>query len=60
MLDVVRPEVYAKGGDYTAAMLPEAPHVRAMGGEIVILPYLEDRSTTGILARIRAGSDGAR
>lgn len=60
VLDVVRPEVYAKGGDYTTAMLPEAPHVRALGGEIVILPYLEDRSTTGILARIRAGTGGAR
>jgi D-beta-D-heptose 7-phosphate kinase/D-beta-D-heptose 1-phosphate adenosyltransferase len=56
LIDVVRPDVYVKGGDYTPEMLPEAPHVAALGGEVVILPYLEDRSTTGLVARIRAGS----
>ncbi|MDQ1632122.1 MAG: D-beta-D-heptose 7-phosphate kinase / D-beta-D-heptose 1-phosphate adenosyltransferase [Frankiaceae bacterium] len=55
VLDVVRPDVYVKGGDYTAEMLPEAPHVESIGGEIVILPYLEDRSTTGLVRRIRGG-----
>jgi D-beta-D-heptose 7-phosphate kinase/D-beta-D-heptose 1-phosphate adenosyltransferase len=55
VLDVVRPDVYVKGGDYTAEMLPEAPAVTSIGGEIVILPYLEDRSTTGLVTRIRAG-----
>lgn len=53
VLEVVRPDVYVKGGDYTAEMLPEAPLVRRLGGEVRILPYLEDRSTTGLLARIR-------
>jgi len=43
LLDVVRPDVYAKGGDYTAAMLPEAPRVASYGGELAILPYEEDR-----------------
>ena len=50
----VRPDVFVKGGDYTADMLPEAPVVRALGGEVRILPYVEDRSTTGLIARIRA------
>ena len=39
-------------------MLPEAPHVESIGGEVVILPYLEDRSTTGLVARIRARTPG--
>ncbi|HSP38193.1 MAG TPA: D-glycero-beta-D-manno-heptose 1-phosphate adenylyltransferase [Frankiaceae bacterium] len=55
VIDVVRPDVYVKGGDYTPEMLPEAPAVSSIGGEIVILPYLEDRSTTGLVSRIRAG-----
>ncbi|MBC3762500.1 PfkB family carbohydrate kinase [Quadrisphaera oryzae] len=47
----VRPDVWAKGGDYGGAELPEAPLVRSWGGRVVLLPYLDGRSTTSILAR---------
>ncbi len=47
----LRPDVWAKGGDYGAAELPEAPLVRGWGGRVVLLPYLDGRSTTSILAR---------
>ncbi|MBW0131828.1 D-glycero-beta-D-manno-heptose 1-phosphate adenylyltransferase [Pseudonocardia oceani] len=50
----VRPDVYAKGGDYTAQMLPETPVVERLGGEVHVLSYLSDHSTTAIVARIRA------
>ncbi len=50
----VRPDVYAKGGDYTAQMLPETPVVERLGGEVRVLEYLSDHSTTAIVARIRA------
>ena len=53
LVDLLRPDVYVKGGDYTEDMVPEAPHVRAYGGEVMLLPYLEDRSTSALLARIR-------
>ncbi|MFI9387718.1 D-glycero-beta-D-manno-heptose 1-phosphate adenylyltransferase [Kutzneria sp. NPDC052558] len=58
----LRPEVYAKGGDYTPEMLPETPTVRACGGEVRILDYLPDRSTTAVINRIRAeaGAPGRR
>jgi D-beta-D-heptose 7-phosphate kinase/D-beta-D-heptose 1-phosphate adenosyltransferase len=49
----VRPDVFVKGGDYTEAMLPEAPVVRELGGVVRILPYVEDRSTSGLIARLR-------
>lgn len=49
----LRPDVYVKGGDYTREMLPEAPHVEVYGGTVTILPYLDDRSTTALIARIR-------
>jgi D-beta-D-heptose 7-phosphate kinase/D-beta-D-heptose 1-phosphate adenosyltransferase len=55
----LRPDVYVKGGDYRQDMLPEAPAVQACGGTLRILPYLEDRSTTAVIERIR-GDGGQR
>lgn len=52
LIRAVRPNVFVKGGDYTRQQLPEAPVVEAMGGEIHLLPFLPDRSTTRIIERI--------
>ncbi len=49
----IGPDIYVKGGDYTRETLPEAPVVEELGGRVEILPYIEDRSTTGIIERIR-------
>ncbi|WP_043615590.1 D-glycero-beta-D-manno-heptose 1-phosphate adenylyltransferase [Nonomuraea candida] len=54
LLRMIRPELYVKGGDYTAEMLPEAPLVRSLGGEVRVLGYLPDRSTTAIIGRMRS------
>ncbi|QGQ19462.1 adenylyltransferase/cytidyltransferase family protein [Cellulomonas sp. JZ18] len=51
VLDRLRPDVWAKGGDYGGAELPEAATVRAHGGRVVLLPYLDGRSTTSIIQR---------
>lgn len=53
VLAALRPHIYAKGGDYTPDSLPEAPTVRAYGGEIAILPFVDGRSTTDLVAKIR-------
>jgi D-beta-D-heptose 7-phosphate kinase / D-beta-D-heptose 1-phosphate adenosyltransferase len=53
LIELVRPEVYAKGGDYTPQMLPETPVVRRLGGEVRVLDYLSDHSTSAIVRRIR-------
>jgi D-beta-D-heptose 7-phosphate kinase/D-beta-D-heptose 1-phosphate adenosyltransferase len=50
----VRPHVYVKGGDYRVEDLPEAPVVRELGGAVTTLPLVPDRSTTHIIARIKA------
>ena len=61
LIELVRPEVYAKGGDYTPEMLPETPIVERLGGEVRVLDYLSDHSTTAIVARIRTtAAEGAR
>lgn len=52
LIRAIRPDVFAKGGDYTRKTLPEAPLVEQLGGEVEILPYLENHSTTGIIERI--------
>jgi rfaE bifunctional protein nucleotidyltransferase chain/domain len=56
MLERLRPDVWAKGGDYRVGDLPEAELVRGWGGEPVVLPFLEGRSTTRLIeeAALRA------
>jgi D-beta-D-heptose 7-phosphate kinase / D-beta-D-heptose 1-phosphate adenosyltransferase len=49
----IQPDVYVKGGDYTRESLPEAQIVESLGGKVEILPYLQDRSTSGVIERIR-------
>ena len=49
----LRPDVWAKGGDYEGAELAESDLVRSWGGRVVLLPYLSGRSTTAILADVR-------
>ncbi|QBI54505.1 PfkB family carbohydrate kinase [Streptomonospora litoralis] len=50
MVERLRPDVWVKGGDYTAAELPELSAVTAVGGEAVILPLLPGRSTSRMVA----------
>lgn len=51
----LRPEVFVKGGDYSAAQLPEAAVMAEWGGTVVTVPYMAGRSTTGILGRAGGG-----
>jgi len=48
----VRPQIYAKGGDYTPETLnpEERAAIDEAGSEIRILPLVPGRSTTNILA----------
>lgn len=53
LLAALRPEVYAKGGDYRVEQLPETPLVQAWGGRIVITPYLPGHSSTRLMGKLR-------
>jgi rfaE bifunctional protein nucleotidyltransferase chain/domain len=59
LIALVRPDVYVKGGDYRPELIPEAPLVRRLGGEVRTLDYLPDRSTSKIIEQIRAGGHRA-
>jgi rfaE bifunctional protein nucleotidyltransferase chain/domain len=45
----LRPQIWAKGGDYSAADLPEASVLARWGGRVAIVPYLDRRSTTALI-----------
>jgi D-beta-D-heptose 7-phosphate kinase/D-beta-D-heptose 1-phosphate adenosyltransferase len=60
LIEAARPDVFVKGGDYTRERLPEAPIVERLGGEVRLLPYVADHSTTAIVHRVRGTDvDGA-
>ena len=54
LLRELRPEIYAKGGDYTPEMLHETDVVRAYGGDVRILDFIPARSTSAVIDRITA------
>ncbi|WP_123339879.1 MULTISPECIES: PfkB family carbohydrate kinase [unclassified Curtobacterium] len=47
-----RPDVWAKGGDYTASELPEAATLAEWGGRVVTVPFHPGRSTTRLAAAL--------
>ncbi|MET9150591.1 PfkB family carbohydrate kinase [Streptomyces griseoflavus] len=51
VLERLRPDVWVKGGDYSVQDLPEAEVLRGWGGQAVVLPYLDGRSTTSLARR---------
>jgi D-glycero-D-manno-heptose 1,7-bisphosphate phosphatase len=46
------PDLYIKGGDYQASGLRSGAAVEAYGGQVVLLPFETDSSTTSIIERI--------
>ncbi len=53
LLRALEPDIYVKGGDYAAKTLPERPTVEAYGGQVVLIDYLPDHSTSALIARVR-------
>jgi D-beta-D-heptose 7-phosphate kinase / D-beta-D-heptose 1-phosphate adenosyltransferase len=57
VLERFRPDLFAKGGDYSLEQLPETKVLARWGGEVAVLPYVEGRSTTRLIEElaVRAG-----
>jgi rfaE bifunctional protein nucleotidyltransferase chain/domain/rfaE bifunctional protein kinase chain/domain len=55
VLTELRPDIWVKGGDYAGGELPEAELVRSWGGQAVVVPYLDGRSSTGLVTAARRG-----
>lgn len=53
LLTALKPDIYAKGGDYAYKVLPERPTVEAYGGRVELIEYLPNYSTTNLIEKIR-------
>ncbi|MFQ3581493.1 MAG: D-glycero-beta-D-manno-heptose 1-phosphate adenylyltransferase [Chloracidobacterium sp.] len=53
LLQTLRPDVHAKGTDYTPETVPERDIVRAYGGEVAIVGDPKAHATSALLDRLR-------
>ena len=51
-LEIIRPDYYIKGGDYKGADLTSKDVIEQWGGEVMIVPLVEGKSTTNIIKKI--------
>ena len=52
ILDILKPNIHVKGGDYKKEELPETKIVEKNGGEVKILSFVDNFSTTDIINKI--------
>ena len=53
LIEVVKPDVLVKGGDWTPDRIVGAAETLARGGQVHSIPFLFDTSTTATLQKIR-------
>lgn len=54
LVEVLRPDVYVKGGDYDGSKpLPEAEAVHTYGGEVHIVPFVPGHSATRLIRAMK-------
>lgn len=56
LINLVRPDILVKGGDYDMAKLPESALVESWGGRALALPFVAGYSTTALVQKIRRSS----
>ncbi len=53
LISVIQPDVLVKGGDYAPDEVVGKDIVERNGGKLVILPFVDGKSTTGIINKIK-------
>ena len=48
----IKPDIYAKGGDYTIESLPEAKAILSYGGKVELIDFVDGKSTTNLINKI--------
>lgn len=56
LIDALRPDIIAKGGDYDMDQLAEGRLVKGYGGQAVALVFVDGYSTTKLVEKIRGES----
>lgn len=54
LIKKIQPDVLVKGGDYSGEYVVGTNEVEASNGKLVLIPYVEDKSTTNIIKKIRS------
>lgn len=53
LIDAIRPDIHAKGTDYTTETVPERERVRGYGGRVAIVGDAKDHSSTDLIKAVR-------
>lgn len=53
LLEILKPDIHVKGGDYKKEDLPETKLIESYGGKVVILNFVEGKSTTNIINKMK-------
>jgi D-beta-D-heptose 7-phosphate kinase/D-beta-D-heptose 1-phosphate adenosyltransferase len=53
LIEELKPDVLAKGGDYSVETIVGAPEVMARGGRVEVIPFVEGYSTTALIEKLR-------
>ncbi|NLA51118.1 MAG: adenylyltransferase/cytidyltransferase family protein [Alcaligenaceae bacterium] len=54
IIELLKPDLIVKGGDYQMHLLPETTLVESWGGKAVAIPFEYERSTTALVNKIRS------
>ena len=53
LIHTLRPDVLVKGGDYTPEGIVGRSEVLSWGGEVHVIPFVPDKSTSSLIAQIK-------
>jgi len=53
LVTAIKPDIYAKGGDYNIKALPEAAIVAQYGGQTILIPEVLGKSSSNIIKKMQ-------
>lgn len=53
LIEIVKPDIHTKGGDYNPENLPETKVIRENGGDLVFINFVEGKSTTATIEKMK-------
>jgi len=56
LISALMPDILVKGGDYQADDIVGAAQVRQHGGEVIVMPFIDGHSSSGLIQRIQSAS----
>lgn len=57
LLDEIKPDVHTKGADYSVETLPEADVILKNGGKIEFIEFVEGKSTTNAIEKMKGNNN---